>query len=84
MTDTEKEQTEQKEQDDTVSSDKECPECGHPIENLRKTCPECGYEYKDDDYDDPEAGNEYLAGSNIDDSGEEITDSGPGVEEGAE
>lgn len=72
------------EADDTTSSDKKCPECGEPIDNLRATCGNCGYEYQESDYDDTEAGNEYLAGSNIDDSGEEITDRGPGVEEGAE
>ena len=66
------------------SSDKECPECGEPIDNLRASCAECGYEYQEGDYDDKEAGNEYLSGSNIDDEGEEITDSGPGAEEGAE
>jgi len=61
-----------------------CPECGEPIDNLRASCKECGYEYKDGDYTDTEAGNEFLSGSNIDDSGEEITDEGPGAEEGAE
>lgn len=65
-------------------SENSCPECGEPIDNVRKTCANCGYEYKDDDYTDTEAGNEFLAGSNIDDEGEEITDKGPGVEEGAE
>ena len=69
---------------DTQSSDKKCPECGEPIDNLRASCIECGYEYKKDDYDDTEAGNEFLVGSNVDDEGEEITDEGPGVEEGAE
>jgi hypothetical protein len=61
-----------------------CPECGDPIEDLRATCPNCGYEYKDEDYADSDAGNEFLSGSNIDDEGNEITDKGPGVEEGAE
>ena len=69
---------------ESQSSDKKCPECGEPIDNLRASCPGCGYEYKKDDYDDKEAGNEYLAGSNIDDDGKEITDEGPGAEEGAE
>ncbi len=69
---------------ETKSDSKKCPECGEPIDNLRASCPECGYEYGKDDYDDKEAGNEYLAGSNIDDEGEEITDEGPGAEEGAE
>ena len=75
---------EKRRESDTQSSDKKCPECDAPIDNLRASCIECGYEYKKDDYDDPEAGNEYLAGSNIDDEGEEITDEGPGAEEGAE
>jgi ribosomal protein S27AE len=70
--------------DEHISTEKECPECGAPIENLRASCPKCGYDYKDDDYDEPEAGNEFVAGSNVTDEGEEVTDKGPGVEEGAE
>ena len=67
-----------------MADDKKCPECGEPIDNLRASCPECGYEYSQDDYTDKDAGNEFLAGSNITDEGEEITDEGPGAEEGAE
>jgi hypothetical protein len=94
MTDAEQENEQESKQDQTApgddsaeetkSSDKECPECGEPIDNLRATCANCGYEYQEGDYDDPEAGNEYLSGSNVDDEGEEITDEGPGAEEGAE
>ena len=72
------------EQDESKSDNKTCPECNEPIDNVRKTCANCGYEYKDSDYDDTDAGNEFMAGSNIDDEGNEITDEGPGVEEGAE
>jgi predicted amidophosphoribosyltransferase len=51
--------------------DKECPECGAPVENVRMTCPKCGHEYKDEDYTDDEAGSEFRAGSALDESGEE-------------
>jgi len=61
-----------------------CPECNEPIDDLRATCANCGYEYKDEDYADPEKGNEFLSGSNMTDDGEEITDEGPGAEEGSE
>ena len=74
------EETQEKEK----SSDNKCPECGEPIDDLRASCPECGYEYDEKDYSDKEAGNEFLAGANVDDEGNEITDEGPGVEEGAE
>ena len=70
--------------DEHISTEKECPECGAPIENLRANCPKCGYEYQEDDYDEPDAGEEFVAGSNVGDEGEEVTDEGPGVEEGAE
>jgi hypothetical protein len=63
-----------------MTEQNKCPECDKPIENVRATCPNCGYEYAEDDYTDKEVGNELLAGSNIDDSGEEITDKGPGTE----
>jgi ribosomal protein S27AE len=56
------------EEDDTISTDKQCPECGEPIHNLRAACPKCGYEYQKDDYDDTEAGSEFRTGSEIDDS----------------
>lgn len=71
-------------QDEFKSGDKTCPECDQPIDNLRKTCANCGYEYQDSDYDDEEAGNEFIAGSNMDDEGNEITEEGPGAEEGTE
>ena len=51
--------------------EKECPECGEPVEDVRMTCPNCGHEYKDDEYTDEEAGNEFRAGSALDESGEE-------------
>lgn len=60
--------------DETISEAKKCPECGAPVENLRKTCPACGYEYKEGDYDDSDAGNEFLTGSEVDDEGNEIVD----------
>lgn len=58
--------------DGTVAEDKTCPECGAPVENLRKTCPQCGYEYKKEDYSDREAGDEFVAGTEVDDEGNEI------------
>ena len=67
-----------------VSDEKECPECGAPIENLRANCPKCGYEYKDDDYDDPDAGQEFIAGSQVDDEGNEIPEDPGEDEEGSE
>jgi hypothetical protein len=51
--------------------DKECPECGAPVEDVRMTCPKCGHEYKDEEYTDKEAGSEFLAGSALHESGEE-------------
>ena len=57
-----------------TSDSKECPECGEPVDNLRKTCIKCGYEYGKDDYDDTEAGNELRAGAALDDEGNEILD----------
>lgn len=57
-----------------TSDSNECPECGEPVDNLRKTCIKCGYEYGKDDYDDTEAGNELRAGAALDDEGNEITD----------
>ncbi len=57
-----------------TSDSNECPECGEPVDNLRKTCIKCGYEYGSDDYDDTEAGNELRAGTALDDEGNEITD----------
>ncbi len=57
-----------------TSDSKKCPECGEPVDNLRKTCVKCGYEYGKDDYDDTEAGNELRAGAALDDEGNEILD----------
>ncbi|HYO61253.1 MAG TPA: hypothetical protein VEU29_05090 [Actinomycetota bacterium] len=57
-----------------TSDSKKCPECGEPVDNIRKTCIECGYEYGKDDYDDTEAGNELRAGAALDDEGNEILD----------
>lgn len=54
--------------------DKECPECGEPIVEVRASCPNCGYEYKKEDYSDEEAGSEFLAGSAVDDEGNEKPD----------
>lgn len=59
-------------EDGTISDEKTCPECGAPVENLRKTCPQCGYEYKKEDYSDREAGDEFVAGSEVDQEGNEI------------
>lgn len=58
--------------DDTLADQKTCPECGTPIDDVRATCINCGYEYKDEDHEDAEAGNEFMAGSQIDDEGNEI------------
>ncbi|HEX2196817.1 MAG TPA: hypothetical protein VHJ76_07815 [Actinomycetota bacterium] len=57
-----------------TSDSKKCPECGEPVDNLRKTCIKCGYEYGPDDYDDTEAGNELRAGAALDEEGNEILD----------
>ncbi len=53
------------------TGDKECPECGEPVVDVRANCPNCGYEYKDSDFGDKEAGSEFLAGSAVDDEGNE-------------
>ena len=63
---------EDKRPDDTLADKKTCPECGTPIDDVRATCINCGYEYKDEDHEDAEAGNEFMAGSQIDDEGNEI------------
>lgn len=68
------ERAERAEKDDTISTSKTCPECGAPIENLRKTCSNCNYEYQESDYDDKDAGSEFITGSEIDDEGNEIVD----------
>ena len=74
------ERAERAQEDDTISTEKKCPECGAPVENLRKTCSACGYEYKSEDYDDTEAGSEFITGSEIDDQGNEIVDDSGMVE----
>ncbi len=74
------ERAERAEQDDTISTSKKCPECGAPVENLRKTCSKCGYEYKASDYDDTDAGSEFITGSEIDEQGNEIVDESGKVE----
>ena len=68
-----------------TSDSKKCPECGEPVDNLRKTCIKCGYEYSDDDYDDKDAGTEFRAGTGVDDEGNEILDDEAGTaDEGSE
>lgn len=56
------------------SGDNECPECGSPIIDVRANCPNCGYEYKESDYGDKEAGSEFVAGSAVDEEGNEVPD----------
>lgn len=56
------------------TGEKKCPECGEPINNVRANCPKCGYEYKDSDYEDEDAGSEFVAGSAVDDEGNEVPD----------
>ncbi|MDQ3958185.1 MAG: hypothetical protein M3273_07695 [Actinomycetota bacterium] len=67
-----------------VSDTNKCPECGEPVDNLRKTCIKCGHEYSADEYDDTDAGTEFRAGSAVDDEGNEILDEqgGTGDNEG--
>ena len=67
--------------DEFVSQSKTCPECGEPVHDVRKTCPSCGYEYKEEDYDNKDAGEEFVAGSQIDEQGEEIVEEGVGAGE---
>lgn len=62
------------EADETISDSKKCPECGRPIENVRASCPNCGYEYQEGDYDQPDAGQEFVAGTEVDESGQEQVD----------
>lgn len=57
---------------DTLADQKTCPQCGAPVDDVRATCIDCGYEYGDEDHEDTEAGNEFMAGSQIDDEGNEI------------
>ena len=56
------------------SGDNKCPECDEPIVDVRANCPNCGYEYKESDYGDKEAGSEFVAGSAVDDEGNEVPD----------
>lgn len=94
VSDEEKEQSEESEKQDgdgrvtdaetafeEYASDKECPECGEPIIDVRANCPNCGYEYKDSDYGDKEAGSEFVAGSAVDDEGNENPDDETGTGE---
>src|SRR5688572_8747673 len=74
--------TENNRPDDTLASDKKCPECGEPVDDVRATCINCGYEYKDEDHEDLEAGSEFVAGSQIDDEGNELPDEEPAAEAG--
>lgn len=57
--------------DEFTSDSKKCPECGQPIEDVRATCSRCGYEYSEGDYDDDQAGREFVAGSQMDEKGDE-------------
>lgn len=66
--------------DDTLASEKKCPECGEPVDDVRATCINCGYEYTDEDHEDPDAGSEFVAGSQIDDEGNEMPDEEPPAE----
>lgn len=65
--------------DETVSDQATCPECGEPVHNLRMTCPMCGHEYEDKEYDDEDAGTEFRAGAEIDGSevGEKVKEDNP-------
>lgn len=56
------------------AGENKCPECDAPIIEVRANCPNCGYEYKDSDYGDKEAGSEFIAGSAVDDEGNEVPD----------
>ena len=42
------------------------------LDDVRATCINCGYEYSDEDHEDDEAGNEFMAGTQVDDEGNEI------------
>ncbi len=63
------------------TSDNKCPECGEPIIDVRANCPNCGYEYQESDYGDAEAGAEFVAGSAVDDEGNENPDDATGTGE---
>jgi predicted RNA-binding Zn-ribbon protein involved in translation (DUF1610 family) len=89
MTDEEAQNEERQSDSDAKTSaqeyagDKKCPECGEPVIDVRATCPNCGYEYKEDDFSDKDAGQEFVAGSAVDDEGNEIPDheTGGGADE---
>ena len=68
------------------TGDAKCPECDEPIIDVRANCPNCGYEYKEEDYGDKEAGSEFVAGSAVDDEGNEVPDdeTGGGDEEASD
>ena len=68
------------------TGDAKCPECDEPIIDVRANCPNCGYEYKEEDYGDKEAGSEFVAGSAVDDEGNEVPDdeTGGGGEEASD
>ncbi len=53
------------------TGENKCPECDEPIVDVRANCPNCGYEYQESDYGDQEAGSEFVAGSAVDDEGNE-------------
>lgn len=63
--------------DDTLAKEKKCPECGAPVDDVRATCMDCGYEYKDEDHEDLNAGSDFVAGSQIDEEGNEMPDQEP-------
>ncbi len=68
---------ENKRPDDTLAKEKKCPECGAPVDDVRATCMDCGYEYKDEDHEDLNAGGDFVAGSQIDEEGNEMPDQKP-------
>ncbi|MDQ4059206.1 MAG: hypothetical protein M3124_08800 [Actinomycetota bacterium] len=55
-----------------MGAGKECPRCGEPMDDVRKTCLNCGYEFAEDDYENPDAGTEFRAGVAVDEEGKEI------------
>ncbi|MGH2821310.1 MAG: zinc-ribbon domain-containing protein [Actinomycetota bacterium] len=61
---------------------KRCPECGEPIDDVRKTCLGCGRELSSDDYENPGAGTEFRAGAAVDEEGNEVVDWDPEGEDG--
>jgi len=55
-----------------ASDTNKCQGCGEPIENVRATCPNCGRDYAAEDYDDDRAGKGFVAGTHVDDDGNEL------------